>query len=502
MLFFQNCGVSEDNGLDDISSAEQAAADALPFAFDVTVDQIAYMSCDSNTVNQNGKLFNFKAGAFGDNEGVKIKDNFRSAIGGKSKDFILKSLAASKRNANAGVVMSVRESGKFTGPVKIGNDSGGSGEDSFGNIIAPLIWNPVGQISLTNNSIASLLWDKPEGVNYLEGFSGLTGKSFEGEISYNAQGAQQIIRDSVESDAYLTFTFAVDDLEDLGAKARAPSSETGDTPAANNSVWGKGYKMSFNQMHPGSRSGSPRRVVSTVTGFNLENEASLNESWNCPASERYIIVKNADALRRYDAAPFSRCDGGSPSEPLNTTDCASRGGSVVANNPWDDGYEPGSEDVGGYMMNVMIPDSEDVDDDGDSNELVSVRRKVVCPTIPDNIPLGSSEHEIGAWKRIRNVLPSEDWYVFRGPRYNCVVPKQANTACYGQYEARAGTSGAAQTLIQYRPDEDLPEFWIARKKEDEARDVIDTVVVRETECEGSNSLGRYCPHIVSVCYKQ
>jgi hypothetical protein len=484
MLLFQNCGVSEENGLDDISSAEQSAADALPFAFDVTVDQIAYMSCDSNSVNQSGKLFNFKAGAFGDNEGIKIRNNFRSSIGAKSKAFVLRSIAASKRNSGAGVVMSVREGSKFQGPVKIGNSDGGSQEDAFGNIIAPLIWSPGFGITLSSEKVADFLWDRPDGVNYLEGFPALIGKSFEGEISYNAQGAQQIIRDSVESDAYLTFTFAIDDLNDLGSKARSPSSETGVGAAARNSVWGKGYKMEFAQMNP-SRPGSPRRALSGLTGFNLENESSLDESWVCPVSERYIIVKNADALRRYDAAPFNR----------------GAGAGAVANNPWDDEYDPGPESQGGYMMNVMIADSEDIDDDGDSNELISVRRKVVCPTIPDNITLGSSEHEIGAWTRIRNILPSEDWYVFRGPRYNCVVPKQTNNACYGRYEEQANNT-QAPPIIQYLPDEDMPEFWIARKKADEARDIIDTVVVRETECEGPNTPGRFCPQVVSVCHKR
>lgn len=483
MLFFQNCGVSEDNNFDEILSSEQAEADALPFAFDVTVDHIAYMSCDSNSVNQGGKLFNFKAGAFNDDEGIKIKEGFRSTVAGKSKNYVLTRLAASKRNAGAGVVMSIREGGKFQGPVRVSGNGGGGSEDSFGNIIAPLIWNPIANVQLAQENVASFLWDNPNGVNYLEGFPNLNGKAFEGEISYNAQGAQQIIRDSVENDAYLTFTFATTSTEDFGANARAPSSETGLTAAARNSVWGKGYKMSFAQVNP-SRPGSPRRALSSVTGFNLENESSLDESWVCPTSERYIIVKKADALRRYDAAPFNR----------------GTGEDAVANNPWDDEYDPGPDTQGGYMMNVMIADSEDIDEDGDLSELLSVRRKVVCPTLPDDIDLGSSEHEIGAWQRIRNILPSEDWYVFRGPRYNCVVPKQSNTACYGQYESSLGAN--SKTIIQYLPDEDLPETWIAQKKADEADGLINTVVVRETECEGATTPGRFCPHVLSVCFKQ
>jgi len=483
MLFFQNCGVSEDNIFDDISAAEQAEADALPFAFDFTIDHIGYMSCDSNDVNQNGKVFNFKAGAFGAGEGIKIRDNFASAMAGKTKAFVLRNLAASKRSRGAGVVMSIREAGQFQGPVEIsGGDSSGGG---FGDIIGPLLWDPVADVQYTREQIASYLWDRPNGVNYLEGFAGLEGKSFEGEISYNILGAQQVIRDSVESDSYLAFTFATEDLDEIGVRARAPTTETGNATSANSSVWGKGYKMSFTQVNP-TRPGSPRKALSGVTGFNLENESTLDESWVCPSSERYIIIRDrADALRRYDAAPFTR----------------GTGASAVANNPWDADYDPGPDTQGGYMMNVMIADTEDIDGDGDTNELLSVRRKVVCPTIPDNIPLGSSEHEVGAWQRVRNLLPSEDWFVFRGPRYNCIVPKQTNSACYGSYEAALGNASFVPT-IQYLPDEDQPDFWIRQQKINEANGQVDTVVVRETECEGPTTQGFFCPQVFSVCHKR
>jgi len=489
MLFFQNCGVSEEDFSDELAAIEQAEADALPFAYDVTIDQIAYMSCDSDTVNNSGTVFNFKAGAFGENEGIKFRDNFRSAVAGKSNNYVLTRLAASKRNVGAGVVLSVRERGQMQGPVKIESDSGGNEED-FGNIISPMIWNPVSGITYTSNadefSVSEYLWNRPDGVNYLTGFPQLEGKSVDAEISYNVLGAQQVLRDSVANDSYLTLTFATlyeDSAENPGEKARAPTSETGDTTAANTSVWGKGYSMSFAQVNP-SRANSPSRALASVTGFNLENESSLDESWVCPTTERYIIIKDkADALRRYDAAPFNR----------------GTGADVVANNPWDDDYDPGTEEQGGYLMNVMIADSEDIDDDGDSTELLSVRRKVVCPPIPDNIPIGASEHELGAWTRIRNILPSEDWYVFRGDRYNCVIPKRNIAgACYGAYSL--DSSGGA--VIQYLPDEDMPEFWIAKKKENEAQNEIGTTVIRETECEGSTTGNRYCPHVISVCYKQ
>ena len=484
MLLFQNCGQSENNNFDDISSIEQSEADALPFAFDLTVDHIAYMSCDSNSVNQSGKLFNFKAGAFNNNEGIKIRESFRSSLAGKSKRFVLKRLAASKRNKGAGVVMSVREGGRFQGPILIGGDDGGTGLDAIGNYMAPMIWNPISLVHLTSEKVLNFLWDRPDGVNYLEGFSNLEGKTFEGEIAYNTLGAQQLLRNAVSSDSYLTFTFATENLENLGVQARAPSSEEGNAVAANGSVWGKGYKMNFAQINP-TRPNSPRRALSSVRGYNLENESSLDEDWVCPPSERYIVVRNTtDALRRYDAANLTR----------------GSGGSAVANNPWDSAYDPGPETQGGYMMNVMIPDTEDIDSDGDSNELVSVRRKVVCPTIPDDIDLGSSEHTIDAWKRIRSLLPGEDWYVFRGPRYNCVVPKQNDTACYGNFENSQGSSGT--TIIQYLPDEDLPEFWIKRKKDDVARGETNTVVVRETECEGPSTPGRFCPQVISVCHKR
>ena len=121
--------------------------------------------------------------------------------------------------------------------------------------------------------------------------------------------------------------------------------------------------------------------------------------------------------------------------------------------------------------------------------------KVLCPTLPDFIASGGTSQTDPAWIRIRNILPSEDWFVYRGPRYNCVVPKRGDDqACYGDFERQSEAS-----VVQYLPDEDEPDRRIAARQQDPP-----PTIPRLSQCQGNPGSGtetRFCPHYVSVCYK-
>lgn len=464
MCLFQNCGTSEESLSEALTDYEAQQADALPFAFDLTVDHIGYMSCESDRLQNSKTHFNFKAGAFNNNSGLKFKEGFlsSSAVGGLrvNKAKLVEYLAASKRNVNAGVVLSIRESADFRGPLKFGTSSAS-------NFVSPMLWNPSKNVQLTESTFSGALYENPDGINYISGLSGISGKTFEGQLSYNGLGVQKAnIRSALEGAGYLAFTFAVNDLADGGEKARSPFDNEGRADEAKSSVFGKGYKMNFAQIDFG-RPSSPRRMMTSVQGFNLENESSLSETWTCPTNEHYIVMRNVgDAMRRFDGVSFA------------------------GNNPWDSTYNDGGKGVGGYYMEYMGPDIVN-----NSTAFVNQKHKVLCPTVPDEMLSGQAEHTDPAWKRVRSLLSTDEWYVFRGDRYNCIVPKKNDNACYGDFEQ---ASSRGNPFVQYFATEDLVEKAIENH-------YSGTVVipVTETDCEGSTptSAGRYCPQVFSVCHK-
>lgn len=485
MFLFQNCGVSEDSITDALSEYETQRADALPFAFDLTVDHIAYMSCEGELLQQSSTHFNFKAGAYNDNEGLKFKDSFfeSSAVGalGGNKKKLLSYLASSARNQGAGVVMSLRESGDFRGPSGVGG-----GEADY---VSPMLWNPSNNVQLTETTISGRLYDNPAGVNYLSGLSGTTGKSFDAQLGFNGVGVQgPYMRPILEDSGYLAFTFATTNLDKPGYEARSPVDPLGTDVLAKSSVFGKGYKMGFNKLDAG-RPGSLRVVAVSVDAYNMESDGTtLGEEWECSEEDRYIIMKDvADAKRRYDLGPTTNGDG-ALNQPWNEEDIIE--GTLA--------YDDGGKGVGGYYYEYM---EGDILAD-DPTDLIRKRHKVLCPMVPDQMVSGQAEHTSDAWKRVRNILGVDDWYVFRGPRYNCIVPKKNSVGvCYGKLEQQSGSP-----VVQYFADEDFIDDQIALEKAyrddttDPKPDKIPLVTV--TDCGGTSTPNRFCPQVLSICHKK
>lgn len=481
VFFMQGCGSSDDSFADSLTDFEAEQADNLPFAFDVNIDHIGYMSCESDSLSISSKHFNFKAGSFNSNSGVKFRDNFFSSIGdlGGNREKLAEYLAASKRNVNAGVVMSIRTSGDFRPPFSIVTEEDADATDLV-DFVSPMLLDPSLNLSLSDPNFSSLMFDNREGINYISGLPGTSNKTLDSTLSFNKIGSQTIVTTALQNESYLAFTFATNDLEEPGVLARSPFDEAGLADGARTSVFGKGYKMTFAQDDI-SRPSSPTAVMTSVQGFNLENNGTSNgETWVCPTNERYIIVRAQDARRRFDSAD------------------ATRGGGV-ANNPWDAAYEDGGTGRGGYYMEYLEPD---IDNPGTTNK---VKHKVLCPTVPDNI--AGTEHLDPAWTRVRNLLSVKDWYVFRGARYNCIVPKNTDNACYGDFLSSPSSGGVndnANREVRYFASEDSIDKKIRDNKVSvdtgSARTIYDPI----TDCEAATGNGgsKFCPKVFSICHKQ
>lgn len=512
IFLFQNCAnYTEDINLD-LDTETQASADQLSFAYDFTIDQIAYMSCKGASFSSGQTdFFSFRAGAYNPGEGIGFRESFLEDFGGLSDARLSQFLGISSQNADAGVVMSVRESGQMQSTLRFQEGTPGVGTSSD---IAGLLYEP--QQTLTDPDVSDiLLKNKRRKINYLKGFSGGgNNKTFDGSInlfSVNDNGASGSgpdvqYRNLLQDRAYLAFTFATTILDSGGSpgfRARSPFSPTGEDERALSSVWGKGYQFNFSQVDnflPGGsfRPSAQKRAVSAVNGYDLENEANLGENWVCPSDQKYIIVRPEDALRRFDGVPID--PGNHPFNQYDRVDPLDKTSAFNLSTTYNDG----GNSTGGYYYSYRA----DYDGDG---ELDNVRHKVICPLVADQIPaFGGDPQEIQAWDRIRQILPTEDFYIFRGPKYNCIVPKNDDgNVCYGDGE---NIDESQRRVIQYFTSEDHPELRIENERQNridvelnpgaDIKPEID--VTRDCGPGSSQSHGgfNFCPQVLSVCYKQ
>lgn len=458
---FQNCGqdLSDDFS---INEARQEFALSFPFAYDLTVDEISYMSCIGPNVQLDPRYYTFKAGAFGADEGIRLRDNFRSFAPDFNSDQLASALNLSQRNSEAGVIMSVRSFENFQIPL---SSSGSAGQSDTS--VSRMMFDRDINLTLSQADIAQRLvaLGTNERLNIIEGLPGLTGRSLDGAINIaDSETLATNLRQRLQNNSFLSFTFAVSSenasTETVpGERARSPHSEAGLGSDAERSVFGLGYRVNFMQVDP-TRGGSPTRAVAGISGVNLENQASLPESWSCNLDEKYIIVRPQDALRGYtNGYPIVRINRSAASFQLSafpnrrqfTANCG-------ASNCTDGTIQPGEK----FIENV------------------------ICPTLPDAIP--NNAIEAAKWARIRNMLPHKDWYVYRGTdissingQYNCIVPKGPDN-CYGDANANSNQF----FVVQYLSDEDFPGFI--------------TKPSVETNCGAGTQ--KFCPHVASFCHKQ
>lgn len=495
-MVFQNCGgFVDETGEESSNELTQARANELSFAFKSSVDILGYMSCNGNSFHTAGEpYFSFKAMGLKEGSGVGFRQGFLNDFGGVADNKLIEYLGLSPRNANTGVIMSVRAAGNLQRPLEF---DGGSGADLGSPQVSGLFYDPLQGLSLTRDVVTKvLLKNRGADTNYLKGLRGTQGKSFEGSIRLKQEGVGQAsaFRNALQDSAYLSFTYATSSTDSIGSKANSPFSPKGDGREALSSVWGQGYQFTFSQEDT-SRSSSPKRVILSVQGYDLETGASIGEGWVCPSSERYIIVRPADANRRFDGQAVTAAN-----HPFNEFDADPEPPAAPTT------YNDGGNATGGYYHSYK----HDHDNDGVAEHS---RRKVICPRVPDQVPDMVSQaanpnynvdYENAAWKRVRAILPTEDWYVYRGHvegknrNYNCIVSKKSNNGglCYGSAtQATTGQSKDHQLSIQYFRNEDFPEKNIDIKRDNQ--EAPNATV--GSDCGPGASA--YCPHVLSVCYK-
>ncbi|USN46747.1 MAG: hypothetical protein H6626_11090 [Pseudobdellovibrionaceae bacterium] len=266
VLVFQNCDpqlVQDGNSF----------GKNIKFAFNSTVDHLAYMSCDGLSQNKLDKYYTFRVKAVGNNSGVQLKPQFFEDAKFYSEDEIPDLLAASPANDGAELQLAVRSVYDMQ---ELKATSLTDGED-IDNLIAPLTKSPV---------IETLL----DGAFHREftGFNDAGGaRSVDGRLSFIKSHADvtdlRAALDDSTSNAQYLLALTYKDATLGKAAAKQPESEEGESNAG--LAYGTGYKVRFSSSY-----GSNRRMH-YVREINLENGQSASTSWQC---KQYLMVRSND----------------------------------------------------------------------------------------------------------------------------------------------------------------------------------------------------------------
>ncbi len=294
VLSFQNCADLDQANVVTVTEVEQQLLSNLPFAFDLKVDQMSYMSC-SGQFGSDPRAYTIKAGGYFPGSGVTLRSNYASQISNLNVDTQVRSFGISERNDQAGVVMNIRPRSNLQDYVEPSEEGG---EITSGQ----LMYNTQQGILLSNERVArQLLALGPGGyLNYVAGIPGLFNKSFDGVVRINTNsGVESQMRNLLRNTHYLTFTYPEDlSIQTDTAKpfryVRSPYGTTSGDPLAVTNVFGTGYTLNFQQFDPRMTT-TPSRIMTVQNAVNLENNSFYGESWDC--NERFVIVRPEDATR-------------------------------------------------------------------------------------------------------------------------------------------------------------------------------------------------------------
>jgi hypothetical protein len=303
VLSFQNCSDLDNTNVITLTDIETNVLSNLPFAYDLKIDQMAYMSCSGPFASGDVRSFTLKAGGYFPGAGVALKPNYTAALTDFNADAKVRSLQISDRNDQAGVVMSIRPRNDLQNYV---DPDGQTGEIP----VAKMMFNESQGLLLSNERVARQLFALGPGsyLNYAAGLPGLFQKSFDGVVRIaNDAGTEDFVRNLLRNSHYLAFNFSepagIQPPDRPNLFVKSPFDTLTGATQTRTSVFGLGYTLNFQQLDP-LMTTTPPRVMSIGSVVNLENSGFEAESWNC--GERFIVVRPEDASRlSFNPTPMS-----------------------------------------------------------------------------------------------------------------------------------------------------------------------------------------------------
>lgn len=281
----------------DSEAAAISAAAKVDFAYDSSIDQIAYMSCavaDPGTYDA-GAYFSFRFGSYRFT-GLRLNDTFRNANNRKPPEKQAQLLSESPANTNTGIQFSIRQLSNFQ-IMYTASGSSVKGQD-YVNVLEPL-----GTLDLSDLLVRI---DPSSRIKYLRNGT-VFGSRMEGSLYFTKNPTlANSIRTALRNDAMLAQTYAhTAEGSTADTLARSPRDVVeGSTANPYTQVYGRGYNLKFAQPTVGATAANanfPNVVMREVSELNLVSTTDRSglSSWTCPDTMRFRIVRPEDvrALR-------------------------------------------------------------------------------------------------------------------------------------------------------------------------------------------------------------
>jgi hypothetical protein len=273
-LLFENCSASP-NTLTQTTAASLAVG--APFAYNVAVDTIAYMSCANEAAGNYtaGQLWTFKAAALGQNAGLQISPtfwNYASSLGPAGMAQLV--VSSSSQGANAQLAIRVPSQGMQQ---YLQGNSPGLGESNFG--LAPIDGQLQNLFAQTEGTwLNSFTVSGASTPTLFAGFLDFT-TAVTTDSSDNAAYVRNLVTSSSAGGAggYLAVDFTNSELDSLPSE--------GALPANSNALYGLGFQMTFgagNSLNQLETITSSSRIVTGITEYTLATGAPDNVLWSCP----------------------------------------------------------------------------------------------------------------------------------------------------------------------------------------------------------------------------
>lgn len=296
MLAYQNCGGElQDSMFDELGGASDI--------YEVKIDQIAYMSCSEqkNVINEQKMFFTFRAGAYGENAGLRINPTFLQRYKNIKKNDLMDKLMEDTVFAGSQIQFSIRKQTDLSQMFIGGSSSEGVEGIDYDFTFGLLGSEELSASLITTNSTFSgwLNYFAAAGVNF--------DAYLEGSLTFNeSENIAGQVRNFFENGGgMLTTVFG---NLDKPTNIRIPNYSFDDDPenddeiAPSNEAIGVGLKLTFKQpnalnwtphTNPSPYTGMPKRVLATVTEVNLASPRVSSGVWTCPNSLQLRIVYNA-----------------------------------------------------------------------------------------------------------------------------------------------------------------------------------------------------------------
>jgi hypothetical protein len=297
-LAFQNCSSTPTGSLFDAQDLSTVAQEA-PFAYDATVDQIAYMSCSEMDASYDHTVFfSLKAGAY-TSGGLRMSSAFKNfLLTLPTTDSAAEILATSTINSNVSPQLDFNMPGSFQTRINLSLGLGGD----FNYLLTPL----------SNSDVTNVLLATPFGqrIRVIPESYG-SPQAFETVLDFNTSDAEAIyVRNYLTNTAMMTMVFVPND----GSGNQPPISPVGAAgvtiPVGNNltaseTVYGRGFRVAFGTPSPSdfgqtgtSSTAIGNRVLSSINESNLNilpNDGDGPFTWTCPVALRMKVVRPEDA---------------------------------------------------------------------------------------------------------------------------------------------------------------------------------------------------------------